>query len=81
MVFVHRNPPDKTLRISLSDGNSVVCSIYRFWRANLGWAQAPSVLKPGDTLRHFGGIVHVEDIATDTFAPVLVCIPPLIRFK
>ena len=43
VVFVHRNPPDKTLRISLSDGNSVVCSIYhRFWRANLGWARPAS---------------------------------------
>ena len=52
VVFVHRNPPDKTLRIRLSDGDSVVCSVYhRFWRANLGWAQARE-LKPGDTLRH-----------------------------
>ena len=51
VVFVHRNPPAKTLRITLSDGQSVVCSVYhRFWRANLGWAQARE-LKPGDTLR------------------------------
>ena len=33
VVYVHRNPPGKTLRINLSDGNTVVCSIYhRFWR-------------------------------------------------
>jgi tetratricopeptide (TPR) repeat protein len=70
VVFVHRNPPDKTLRINLSDGESVVCSIYhRFWRANLGWAQARE-LKPGDTLRDFGGIVHVDNIGTDTIQPL-----------
>jgi hypothetical protein len=65
VVYVHRNPPGKTLRISLSDGNAVVCSIYhRFWRANLGWAQARE-LKTGDSLRHFGGIVRVASISTD----------------
>ncbi len=66
VVFVHRNPPDKTLRIRLSDGDSVVCSIYhRFWRANLGWTQARE-LKPGDTLRHLGGIVQVDNVGTDS---------------
>ena len=70
VVFVHRNPPDKTLRIRLSDGDSVVCSIYhRFWRANLGWAQARE-LKPGDTLRHLGGIVRVESVETDSVQPL-----------
>ena len=65
VVYVHRNPPGKTLRISLSDGNSVVCSIYhRFWRANVGWAQARE-LKTGDTLRHFGGTVRVKSIRAD----------------
>jgi Pretoxin HINT domain len=65
VVYVHRNPPGKTLRISLSDGNSVVCSVYhRFWRANVGWAQARE-LKTGDTLRHFGGTVRVQSISTD----------------
>ena len=66
VVFVHRNPPDKTLRIRLSGGDSVVCSIYhRFWRANLGWTQARE-LKPGDTLRHLGGIVQVDNVGTDS---------------
>ena len=65
VVYVHRNPPGKTLRISLSDGNAVVCSIYhRFWRANLGWAQARE-LKMGDTLRHVGGIVRVANVIAD----------------
>ena len=54
VVFVHRNPPAKTLRLTLSDGQSVVCSVYhRFWRANLGWAQARE-LNPGDSLRSLG---------------------------
>ena len=64
VIFVHRNPPGKTLRISLSDGDTVVCSIYhRFWRATLGWAQARQ-LKPGDTLRSYGGIVRVTSVGT-----------------
>ena len=55
VVFLHHNPPGKTLRISLTSGDSVVCSVYhRFWRANLGWAMARE-LKPGDVLRTLGG--------------------------
>ena len=70
VVFVHRNPPAKTLRIKLSDGQSVVCSVYhRFWRANLGWAQARE-LKPGDALRTLGGIVRVDSIGPDSVQPL-----------
>ncbi len=70
VVFVHRNPPAETLRIKLSDGASVVCSIYhRFWRANLGWAQARE-LNPGDSLRTFTGIVQVASIEPDTIQPL-----------
>jgi hypothetical protein len=70
VVFVHRNPPAKTLRIKLSDGASVVCSVYhRFWRANLGWAQARE-LKLGDTLRSLGGIVRVDSIGPDSVQPL-----------
>ena len=70
VVFVHRNPPGKTLRITLSDGESVVCSVYhRFWRANLGWAQARE-LKPGDTLRTLGGIVRVDSVEPDSVQPL-----------
>jgi hypothetical protein len=44
----------------------VVSSIYhRFWRANLGWTQARE-LKPGDTLRGYGGIVRVASVGTDS---------------
>src|SRR5262249_8402707 len=53
VIYLHHNAPGKTLRVSLSDGGSVVCSVYhRFWRANLGWAMARE-LKPGDALRTF----------------------------
>jgi tetratricopeptide (TPR) repeat protein len=70
VVFVHRNPPAKTLRIKLSDGEYVVCSVYhRFWRANLGWAQARE-LKPGDSLRSLGGIVRVDSIGPDSVQPL-----------
>jgi hypothetical protein len=70
VVFVHRNPPDKTLRIELSGGDSVVCSVYhRFWRANLGWTQARE-LKPGDMLRQFGGIVRVAGVTADSVRPL-----------
>ena len=76
VVFVHRNPPAKTLRIRLSDGESVVCSVYhRFWRANLGWAQARE-LKPGDTLRHLGGIVRVDSIGPDSVQPSITSTSP-----
>lgn len=70
VVFVHRNPPAQTLRLALSDGESVVCSVYhRFWRANLGWTQARE-LKPGDSLRSLAGIVRVVSIEPDSVQPL-----------
>jgi hypothetical protein len=70
VVFLHHNPPGKTLRVSLADGESVVCSVYhRFWRANLGWAMARE-LNPGDTLRILGGLVKVDKVEPDTIQPL-----------
>jgi hypothetical protein len=70
VVFVHRNPPAQTLRLKLSDGQYVVCSVYhRFWRANFGWAQARE-LKPGDVLRSLVGIVRVDRIEPDLVQPL-----------
>ena len=70
VVFVHRNPPANTLRLTLSDGQYVICSVYhRFWRANLGWAQARE-LKPGDSLRSLAGIVRVDRIEPDSVQPL-----------
>ncbi|MGP0062324.1 MAG: polymorphic toxin-type HINT domain-containing protein [Isosphaeraceae bacterium] len=70
VVFVHRNPPGKTLRIKLSDGQSIVSSVFhRFWRAHLGWAMARE-LKPGETLRTLSGTVRIESIGSDAFQPL-----------
>jgi hypothetical protein len=70
VLFVHRNPPGGTLRVKPTGGDAVVCSIYhRFWLANRGWAQARE-LKPGDLLRHVGGIVRVESVDADSVRPL-----------
>ncbi len=70
VVFLHHNPPGKTLRVTLASGESLVCSVYhRFWRAGHGWAMARE-LKPGDTLRAFGGLVRVAGVATDSVQPL-----------
>jgi hypothetical protein len=70
VVFLHHNPPGETLRVSLSGGGAVVCSVYhRFWRANLGWAMARE-LRPGDTLRTLGGLVRVAKIEPDETQPL-----------
>jgi hypothetical protein len=70
VVFVHHNPPGKTLRVSLTSGESLVCSVYhRFWRANLGWAMARE-LKTGDTLRTVGGLIQVTHVEPDEIQPL-----------
>jgi hypothetical protein len=70
VVFVHRNPPDPTLRIMLSDGESVVSSVYhRFWRASFGWVQARE-LNARDTVRHFGDILQGTGLVPDSEQPL-----------
>jgi hypothetical protein len=70
VVFVHRNPPDPTLRIMLSDGESVVSSVYhRFWRASFGWVQARE-LNARDTVRHFGDILQGTALVPDSEQPL-----------
>jgi hypothetical protein len=70
VVFLHHNPPGNTLRVSLSSGDSVVCSVYhRFWRANVGWAMARE-LQPGDVLRTLGGLARVAKVESDTSQPL-----------
>ena len=70
VVFLHHNPPGKTLRVSLSSGESLVCSVYhRFWKANAGWAMARE-LNPGDTLRTLGGLVKVARVEPDAIQPL-----------
>ncbi len=70
VVFVHHNPPGKTLRVSFANGESLVCSVYhRFWRANQGWAMARE-LKPGDTLRTFASLAKVAKVEADAVQPL-----------
>ena len=70
VVFLHHNPPGKTLRVSFVVGDPVVCSVYhRFWRANQGWAMARE-LKPGDVLRTLGGLVRVAKVEPDATQPL-----------
>ena len=70
VVFVHHNPPGKTLRVSLTNGESLVCSVYhRFWRAHVGWAMARE-LKAGEMLRTVGGLAQVATVEPDTVQPL-----------
>ncbi len=70
VVFIHHNPPGKTLRVSFADGTSVVSSVYhRFWRVNRGWAMARE-LEPGDILRTLGGRARVEKVEPDAIQPL-----------
>jgi hypothetical protein len=70
VVFLHHNPPGKTLRVSLSNGESLVCSVYhRFWRANLGWTMARE-LNSGDVLRTLGGLIRVTKVEPDSVQPL-----------
>jgi hypothetical protein len=70
VVFLHHNPPGKTLRVVLSNGESLVCSVYhRFWRAGLGWAMARE-LKSDETLRILGGLVRVAAVEPDSNQPL-----------
>ena len=66
VVFVHHNPPGKTLRVRLFGGDSVTCSVYhRFWRANAGWVMARE-LAPGDTLRTLAGLIRVVSVEPES---------------
>jgi hypothetical protein len=70
VLFLHHNPPGKTLRVSLANGDSLVCSVYhRFWRAGQGWVMARE-LRPGDTLRSLGGLAQVAAVEADSVRPL-----------
>ncbi len=65
VVRVHHNPPGRTLRVELSSGDSIGCSVYhRFWRAGRGWSMARE-LQPGDVLRGKAGLVSVRSVKSD----------------
>jgi hypothetical protein len=70
ILVVHHNPPNRTLRIALSDDQVLVASVYhRFWRSGKGWAQARE-LKPGDMLRSLGSTIRVVSIEPGLVEPL-----------
>jgi Pretoxin HINT domain len=70
VVNIHHNPPGKTLRVELTGGESIRCSVYhRFWRANAGWVMARELVA-GDTLRTASGLVRVAHVEADARAPL-----------
>ena len=70
IVMVHHNAPDQTLRITLSDDEILLASVYhRFWRAGAGWAQARE-LKPGDVLRTLGNTIRVISVEQGAVEPL-----------
>jgi hypothetical protein len=59
ILRVHHNRPNQTVRLRLSDDQTLFPSIYhRFWRSGKGWALARD-LNSGDVLRTRGSIVKV----------------------
>ncbi len=70
VVMVHHNPPNQTLRITLSDDVILLASVYhRFWRAGSGWAQARE-LNPGDVLRTLGSTTRVISVEPGASEPL-----------
>jgi hypothetical protein len=70
VVMVHHNAPNQTLRVTLSDDEVLLASIYhRFWRAGSGWSQARD-LKQGDTLRALGKTLSVVSVEPGDTEPL-----------
>ena len=70
VLAVHHNPPDKTLRVALDNGDAVVASrFHRFWLAGRGWAMARD-LKPGDVVRTLGGPARITAVEQAPVQPV-----------
>jgi Pretoxin HINT domain len=70
VLVVHHNPPGKTIKITLDNGDSVTASIYhRFYRAGRGWAMARE-LQTGDSLRSLGGLTRVVALEPGPKVPV-----------
>jgi hypothetical protein len=70
ILVVHHNPPDRTLRVRLANGDSVVASrFHRFWVAQLGWKTARD-LNTGDVLRTLGGTSPITSLESAPVQPV-----------
>jgi hypothetical protein len=70
VLAVHHNPPDKTLRVALENGDAVVASrFHRFRLAGRGWAMARD-LKAGDVLRTLDGPARIRTVEEAPVQPV-----------
>ncbi len=70
VLVVHHNSPGATLRISLSNHDTLVSSVYhRFWRPGRGWALARE-LTSGDLVRCLTGVVQVAAVEPGTIEPL-----------
>jgi Pretoxin HINT domain len=70
ILVVHHNPPDKTLEVSLENGDVLVASrFHRFWLAGRGWVMARD-LKVGDVVRTLAGRSPIRRIENGPFLPV-----------
>ncbi len=70
VLVAHHNPPARTVRLTLDNGEVLVPSIYhRFWICGQGWTMARD-LKPGDAVRMLGGRVTVARAEPGDVVPV-----------
>ena len=70
VLVAHHNPPARTVRLALDNGEVLVPSIYhRFWICGRGWTMARD-LKPGDAVRMLGGRVTVARAEPGDVVPV-----------
>ena len=70
VLAVHHNAPNQTLKVTLTNDEILLASVYhRFWRAGSGWAQARD-LKAGDVLRTLGTTVAVVSVEPGAVEPL-----------
>ena len=70
VLAVHHNPPDKTLRVALENGDAVVASrFHRFWLVGRGWMMARD-LKAGDVVRTLSGPSPITAVEEAPVQPV-----------
>jgi hypothetical protein len=69
VLWLHRNPPSRTFRVTLGDEVLISSAFHRFWKAGCGWVMARD-LTAGDPIRTLNGIVKVAKIEDGRVVPV-----------
>jgi hypothetical protein len=70
VLVIHHNPPARTVRLVLENGEVLIPSIYhRFWICGQGWVM-PRDLKPGDALRVLRGRVAIDRAEPGEVVPI-----------